>query len=285
VATNDSSVHEKVRRYAAAGAAAADVYAISSSAVDEGTDLGSNSVIPLRMPRVALVGGNGISGNSFGFSWYAFDQRMKLPVTTINAASIGGSTLSDFNVLVIPSAGGLDNIISEGGRTALGAWVRAGGVLVTLDGASSWLANERLGLSRVRVRRDTTRADNQPGAALPAGVPGAIVRVMSDTLSVLTTGIDDTELPVLIASDRIYKQPTDVRAGEIVLRYAPEKNLRIAGYLWPEVPARLAGSPYLWTERVGSGRVIAFAGDPNFRDMWRGMLPLFANAVLLGGSF
>jgi hypothetical protein len=36
---------------------------------------------------------------------------------------------------------------------------------------------------------------------------------------------------------------------------------------------------------VGSGRIISFAGDPNFRDMWRGMLPLFANAVLLGGSF
>ena len=56
-------------------------------------------------------------------------------------------------------------------------------------------------------------------------------------------------------------------------------------YLWPEVPARLANTPYLWTERVGAGRVIAFAGDPNFRDMWRGLLPLFGNAVLLGGSF
>ena len=51
------------------------------------------------------------------------------------------------------------------------------------------------------------------------------------------------------------------------------------------MPARIAGSPYLWTERVGQGRVIAFAGDPNFRDMWRGLLPIFANSVLLGGSF
>ena len=62
-------------------------------------------------------------------------------------------------------------------------------------------------------------------------------------------------------------------------------GLRLAGYLWPEAPARLAGTPYLWTERVGRGRVIAFAGDPNYRDLWRGMLPLFANAVFLGGSF
>jgi len=36
---------------------------------------------------------------------------------------------------------------------------------------------------------------------------------------------------------------------------------------------------------VGRGRVIAFAADPNFRDLWPGLLPLFGNAVLLGRSF
>ena len=63
------------------------------------------------------------------------------------------------------------------------------------------------------------------------------------------------------------------------------QRLRLAGFLWPEAPARLAGTPYLWTERVGRGRVIAFAGDPNYRDLWRGLLPIFANAVFLGSTF
>jgi hypothetical protein len=40
-----------------------------------------------------------------------------------------------------------------------------------------------------------------------------------------------------------------------------------------------------WPERAGRGRVIGFAGDPNFRDLWPGLLPVFANAVLLGASF
>jgi hypothetical protein len=70
-----------------------------------------------------------------------------------------------------------------------------------------------------------------------------------------------------------------------IRRYASVPRLRLAGYLWPEVPARLAESPWLWTERAGRGRVIGFAGDPNFRDLWRGLLPVFANAVLLGASF
>jgi hypothetical protein len=89
---------------------------------------------------------------------------------------------------------------------------------------------------------------------------------------------------VLVFSDRVYTPPRDLRAGEAVVRYAAEPRLRLSGYLWPEAPARLAGTPYLWTERAGRGRVIGFAGDPNFRDLWRGLLPLFANAVLVGPS-
>ena len=69
------------------------------------------------------------------------------------------------------------------------------------------------------------------------------------------------------------------------MRYSALPRLRLAGYLWPEVPERLADTPYLWTESVGRGRVIGFTADPNFRDLWRGLYPLFANAVLMGPSF
>ena len=283
VVSNAADVHEKVRRRSAE--TGATILPLSSAAVDDGTDLGSNSVVPVRPPRIALVGGPGVNGNSFGFTWYTFDQRIRFPVTTIDINSLTGA-LDEFNVVVIPSASGaIGNTLGESGRTRLGDWVRNGGVLVTLDGSTAWLSGENVGISRLRARRDTTRADNEPGAPLPAGVPGAIVRAQADTLSFLTIGVPERELPVLVFSDRIYRAPRDVRYGEVVLRYAAEPRLRIAGYMWPEVPARLAGSPYLWTERVGRGRVIAFAGDPNFRAMWRGLLPLFANAALLGPSF
>ena len=283
VAANDGSIHEKVRAHAAA--TGATILPLQSAAVDEGTDLGSNSVVPVRSPRIALVGGPGVNGNSFGFTWYTFDQRLRYPVTSIDINALVGA-LDEFNVVVIPSASGaIGATLGESGRNRLGDWIRGGGVLVTLDGSTAWLAGENVGIARLRARRDTTRADNEPGAPLPAAVPGAIVRTQSDTLSFLTLGVAEAEVPVLVFSDRIYRAPRDVRYGEVVLRYAPEPGLRIAGYLWPEVPARLAGSPYLWTERVGRGRIIAFAGDPNFRAMWRGLLPVFANAALLGPSF
>ncbi|HEV2131396.1 MAG TPA: hypothetical protein VGR27_09860, partial [Longimicrobiaceae bacterium] len=283
VAANDESVHERVRRHAAA--AGAPVAALSSAMVDEGTDLGSNSVIPLRTPQVALLGGSPINGNSFGFAWFAFDQRLRYPVTPVSVSSLTGAALDDFNVLVVPStsAGALERELGDAGRERIAAWVRSGGTLITLDAATGWLASERLGLSR--LRRDTTIAEGQDGAPLPASVPGAIVRATADTLSPLLAGVNQAELPVLVFSDRIYSAPRDLRPGEAVIRYAEQPRLRLAGYMWPEVPARLAGTPYLWTERVGRGRVIGFAGDPNFRDLWRGLLPLFANAVFFAGSY
>ena len=284
-AANDSSVHARVR--AAAEKTGARVAPLASAMVEEGTDLGSNAVIPVRPPRVALLGGAPVGGNSFGFAWYALDQRLRYPATPIDASAITSGALSRFDVLVVPSAGAaaLERTLGDPGRDRVAGWVRDGGVLVTLDGATAWLATEKLGLARIRLRRDTTRADSAGGAPLPASVPGAIVRATADTLSPLLAGVRETELPVLVFSDRAYTVPRDLRPGEAVVRYAPQARLRLAGYLWPETPARLGDTPYLWTERVGRGRVIGFAGDPNFRDLWRGLLPLFANAVLLGPSF
>jgi hypothetical protein len=284
-AANDSSVHALVRRHA--GATSVRVVPIGSSLVDEGTDLGSNSVFPLRAPRVALLGGPGVNGNSFGFSWFALDQRLGYPVTTVSTTAVSAALLEPFNVLIVPSAqpGPLGQSLGDGGRQALQAWVRNGGALITLDAATAWLATEQLGLARLRLRRDSTRADSAGGAPLPADVPGAIVRVQGDTLSPLLAGISDPDFPALVFSDRVYTVPKDLRAGEAVVRYTDKARLRLAGYLWPEVPDRLATSPYVWTERAGRGRVIGFAGDPNFRDQWRGLLPLFANAVFMGGSF
>ncbi len=285
VEPNPATVHATVSRLAAASGAA--LVPLASAAVDEGTDLGSNSVVFVESPRVALLGGDPVGGNSVGFAWYAFDQRLGYPVTPIPADAIGAAGLEDVDVLVIPSTGAaaLDRVLGDAGRAALAAWVRAGGVLITLEGATGWLASERLGLTRLRVRQDTTRADSTGGAPLPAAVPGAIARATADTLSPLLAGVAAAELAVAASGSQILTVPRNLRSGEAVIRYARTDRLRLAGYLWPEVPARLADSPWLWTERVGAGRVIAFATDPNFRDLWRGLLPLFANAVFLGSSF
>ncbi len=282
VSNNDSTLHATVSQLA--DSTGARVSALMTAAVDVGTDLGSNSVVPVAAPRVALLGDSPVNGNSYGFAWYQFDQRLGYPAVGIAADAIAGGLLSEFDVLVMPSAGGIGGALGEAGRGELQRWVRGGGVLITLEGASQWLASEQSGLSAFR-QAGNARSNDSAGAALPVNNPGAIVRTLPDTLSPLLAGLRDSEWPVQVSGNRVFAAPASVNPGEVVLRYAPASSLRLAGYLWPEAPERLAGSPYLWTERVGRGRVIAFSGDPNYRDLWRGMLPLFANAVFLGGSF
>jgi hypothetical protein len=284
VAMNDSSVHEAIA--AAANAAGAVVWPIGSSGVEDGTDLGSNSVRFIRPPRVALLSGSPVNGNSWGFSWFAMDQRLGYPTTLVDASFVANG-LDGFTVLIMPGLQGaaLDRLLGDGGRTALGNWVRNGGVLITLDAATGWLAQESTRLVRPRVRRDSVRADSSGGAPLPAGLPGVMARATIDTLSPLLAGVREVEIPVYANADRILTVPKDLSAGEAVIRFAAKDRVRLAGYFWPEMPERVALSPWLWTERVGRGRVIAFAHDPNFRDLFRGLLPIFGNAVLLGGTY
>ncbi len=284
VAANGDAVHGRVSRLAAAAGAA--VTAISSAGVSDGTDLGSNSVVPVRAPRVAIVGGTPVSGTPFGFIWYAMDQRLAYPSTLVDAAYLAGGDLSRYTVLIVPSvqAGALDRMLGDGGKARVAEWVRSGGVLITTEAATQWAAQPNF-LLRLRARRDSTRADSTGGAPLPASLPGVLARATIDTLSPLLAGVTEREIPVFVNGDRLFTVPKDLAAGEAVIRFAPAARVRLSGYFWPESADKLALTPYLWTERVGRGRVIAFTQDPVYRDMFRGQLPIFANAVLLGSTF
>lgn len=285
VASNRDNVHDLMVQHAAR--TGATVAAIASAGVDEGTDLGSNSVVPIPRPRIALLGGAPVNGTSMGFSWYAMDQRIGYPTTIIDANFVAGGNLAQFTTLIMPSVqgGALDRVLGDAGRARLVEWVRNGGVLITLDAASAWLANERVGLVRTRLKRDSARADSAGGAPLPGGLPGVLARATVDSLSPLTAGITQREIAVFANGGNVFTVPRDLTAGEALIRFAPAPRVRLSGYFWPESAARIGGTPYLWTERAGRGRVILFAHDPVYRDQLRGTLPLFANAVLLGGSY
>lgn len=284
VASNGADVHGRVSRLALA--AGATLTPIASAGVSDGTDLGSNSVVPVRAPRIAVLAGAPVSGTPFGFIWYALDQRLGYPSTLIDAAFVSNGDLSRYSVLIIPSvqSAALDRVLGDGGKAKIADWVRAGGVLITTEGATQWVAQPNY-LLRLRMKNDSTRADSTGGAPLPGGLPGVLARATIDTLSPLLTGVNEREIPVFVNGERVFIVPKDLRAGEAVIRFAPAARVRISGYFWPESAERLALSPYLWTERVGRGRVIAFAQDPVYRDMFRGQLPIFANAVFLGGTF
>jgi hypothetical protein len=282
VAPNGERVHDAVAR--AAKQSGAHVFALRSALVESGTDLGSNSVFPMHAPRVALVGGEPINGTSFGFAWFALEQRIGYPVTTVEASFMRSPELSEFDVVVVPSANGLPVAFGDDGVKRLQQWVRDGGTLITIENATTWLASEQSGLSRLRPRR-AGRDSSSASAALSVNIPGALLRVDGDTLSPLLAGLDPSRLAALVSGDRSFDAPRDQRPQEAVLKFPDKDRLRMSGYLWPEAGDRQARGVYLWTEKVGRGRVVGFSSDPNYRDLTRGMLPVFGHAVFFGSSY
>ena len=116
----------------------------------------------------------------------ALDQRIGYPASLIDAGFVVSGALDHFNVLIVPSVPGaqLDRVLGESGVKRLADWVRAGGVLVTLDGASAWLASEHVGLSRLRELRCHLYSAEGPARwrsrrPFRAGEPRSTCRVIS----------------------------------------------------------------------------------------------------------
>ncbi|MBL8271343.1 M14 family zinc carboxypeptidase [Steroidobacter sp.] len=72
---------------------------------------------------------------------------------------------------------------------------------------------------------------------------------------------------------------------ELVGRYEVPRQLALSGLIWPEAVGYIASTAYLVRERLGSGQLVLFAGDPVFRGYSLGTQRLLLNAALLGSVF
>ena len=66
------------------------------------------------------------------------------------------------------------------------------------------------------------------------------------------------------------------------MSFSKDEDYLISGFSWPDTSDLLRGKPYMLYQGLGSGHVIAFADDPNFRAMCRFQQRLFFNGVFFG---
>lgn len=116
-------------------------------------DFGGRHFDLLARPRVAVVANAPISSESYGHLWHQLDLVLGLPFSILDASSLGGVDLRRYNVLILPPAWGNVNGVLEPMREELETWVRGGGTLIACGGSAAALTRERLGLSRVVLRR------------------------------------------------------------------------------------------------------------------------------------
>lgn len=314
---NGVDVFTRIEQAAAASGATVRV-AETARSPDETPDLGGEHFLLLRTPRIALVGDGGGDPSNYGAMWHLLDCEIGLAVS-LQDESLRGVDLRRFNVIILPGAAGparndeLAAWVRAGGtliaieaaaaaladeKAGLSAVRRRPDVLKSLDEYLSWAAVERnLGQTEVNVDE---LFDDVVEKTPPADVPvrpetklsdealeewrqifspqGLIVRGTLNTDHWLTFGCSK-EIPLFAAGSTVLLSKPPVMTP---VRFAESKELRLSGLLWPEANVRLAGSAYATVESVGSGQVILFAHDPNFRGAWRGTQRLLLNAILLG---
>jgi Zinc carboxypeptidase len=268
--------------------------------------IGSETVFFVKKPKVALVAGKPVEQTSYGLLRFLLGQECGLDVVPISLEKLRSAALKDFNVVILPDghSGDYKDLISEDQLNELKSWVGAGGILISIRGASEYVSDPDLKLTSSRVAR---LDEKQPEAAAkkpsptpedpkkptphppkkesealkPLTVPGAIVRARVDHHNFLTIGFDSDVLPVLMEGNAFLGRSS---TGANVLTFDGDK-LRISGFFWPDNTERLLrGTSALIDEPLDHGHIILFNTEPGTRMIWLSTVRLLLNAIVYGPS-
>jgi hypothetical protein len=120
---------------------------------------------------------------------------------------------------------------------------------------------------------------------VPVPLPGSIMRATVDRTTYLTYGLEQDELPVLLASGYFFRISKE-GSNAVLFDAKPKHPLTLSGFVWEGNTERLlAGTAYVIDEPRGSGHVILFAEEPFFRGIFRSNTRLFFNSIAFNGVF
>jgi hypothetical protein len=296
VSRNDSTLHARID--ALARVAGVEVMA-AQTAFPETAQYGTGSgvVADVPTPKIAVVGGDGISQGSYGAIWWNLERRYDITFTPITVDALNGD-LSPFTAILVPSG----NLGRLGKAPNLKAWIERGGTLVTMGGATEWAVREDVGLSTARVleadkkelKKDDLKApydsliataspSSGGNANRPAPIPGSHFDAVFDRTHWLSLGLESQRVTVMLETDAFLALSKD---GSNVATFPTTGPLLRGGFSFPDNTERLLrGTALLVHERVGSGHLVAFANEPMFRGWYRALDRVVLNAALLGAAF
>ena len=256
------------------------IYAAESGFARSGVDLGSRSSSVLAQPRIALLTGSGSSAYNAGEVWHLLSERYHIPVSLLDVNYVSWADLSRYNTIIM-AGGSYSGLATD----KLTEWIRDGGHLITLSSASNWaVRNDLLDLTQKEFEMDSLLKDlpyDQLSAARGAQfIGGAIFEAELDVTHPLAYGFRK-QMPFFRNSSTFFEAPES--PGATVAVYSEDPLL--SGYVSEERLEMMPGSAALVTTSYGSGQVVAFMDNPNFRAFWYGTSRLFMNSVFLTGSF
>ena len=260
------------------------VYNSESGYSINGIDLGSNNFRINKPVKVAMLIGEGVNSYEAGEVWHLLDTRIGMPLTKIRLDQFSRISIDKYTTLVMVS-GSYDQLDNKQ-IDKIKNWVEDGNTLITIAKGSSWaidsdLINETL----VKSKNDTTYSRKRyVDASEHIGrerIGGVILNADLDLTHPLAFGYHDKSIPVYKNNNVFINKTKDDYSSVAIY----SEDFHIDGYI-SELNRKefIPGAASLIVSNVGSGRVIVFADNPNFRGTWYGTNKLFLNAIFLGDN-
>ena len=221
-----------------------------------------------RMPKVAMLVGNGVDINNAGEVWMLLEKHYGIAPSRINSDTFDGKGLDKYNVIII-SRGVLPR--KHKALPRLQKWVENGGTLITIQ-ASYKIANSAslASIKKIDLNDDKTKKNK---------VYGVILNSTIDPTTPLGYGYTKCDVPLFKHTTTIYDEKNS-DLGDVVMRYTA--NPHLSGWMPQEQLNKFASTPAAFVLKRGSGRVIHLADSPTFRGYWYGTYKIFMNAIYFG---
>ena len=250
----------------------------------KGIDLGSNNFRINKPVKVALVVGEGVNSYEAGEVWHLLDTRIGMPLSKIRLNQFSRVSLDKYTTMIMVS--GSYNQLNKNDIEKINDWVEKGNTLITIAKGSSWAINKKLVKeSLLEPTKDSIFSrKNYVNAAENIGrerIGGAILSVDLDLTHPLAFGYRDSSIPVYKNNNVFINKTKDHYSSVGVY----SKDPHIDGYISEKnIKDNFKNTASLIVSKLGSGRVIIFADNPNFRGSWYGTNKLFLNAIFFGDN-
>ncbi len=276
------------------------VYPVASSFTNQGLDLGSREFKVLKLPKVLIATGPGITSNDVGEIWHMVDQRIQMPITMVDTNRMGSIDYRDYTHLLLTQG---PSSLSEGGVKKLKAFVEGGGILWAQgDRAIKWAvdkelakvewrktAKEKAAAAAAKAKKEGKASDaSKPSERLPYAqatdeaafrlVRGAIFGASLDITHPIGYGFTDEFLPVFRRSNKFFEPSTNVYSTPVLY----EKEPLLSGYVNEDNLSLISGSASMVVDQQGSGAVVLALDNTTFRAFWWGTQRLLSNVIFFG---
>jgi len=249
-----------------------------NTGLTQGIDLGSNSFVPLRDPKIALVIGDGIDSYDAGEIWHLMDQRYDITITKIERDRLSRANLDNYNTIIFPNSYGSPD---KNTMESLQSWARAGGTLIGFGNSLRWMSSSKMLPMTFKSTENPAKnvTFEQRGDFNGAQViGGAIFETQLDRSHPIAFGYKDSQLPMfrnttmfVEADSTSYKNPIKYTDEPLMAGYISDINLEALKNTRPFVH-----------NSYGRGEVIGFTDNTNFRAFWYGTNKLMMNAIFFG---